>query len=136
MRQFENIQFTVNGETKKDLQLALELAFKENKITHWIIDKKEGLVLFYDVPEEHKSKLNPFITPSHVFEIIDEVWAWNLNQNPEDYQATGWNGEPIEDHYTAYRGWSVYAQSWGLSHLSVIEGQIPCFIIKPTYVWR
>lgn len=136
MRQFQNIQFTVNGIEKIDLQRTLEVAFKENKITHWLIDKKQGLYLFYDVDSNLETGLNKFLTPSLVCDIIDEVWAWLKNQDPNDFNANGWDGVAIEDHYTNNNGWKVYAQSWGLSESSLLVAQIPCYIVKPVYVWH
>lgn len=128
---FDNRIFNVNGKTREDLQLAMQLAFSisgsNTKAKHWRYMPEKGLVFLW-TDTQNSIKLPMPIDHTQAAEIAfqwlksDEAKRVPCIDNDADLDHDGDNS----------LGWRVYLEDWG--HVGDECYAICC--VKPVFLWH
>lgn len=143
----DNKIFKVNGKTKQQLRLALEVLLlneygKMQKVKGWYYKKDKGLILTWHINE--KTNTTPFTDrmgrPSEidVEELTEQLWDWLQTEEAKSTEDTGsWDSYLKDSDVSQERGWLFYTENWGhieetknggVDHYSIAA-------IKPTWLW-
>lgn len=139
----DNRFFNVNGKTKEQLKLALELLLfneygEKDKVAGWYFSKQKGFVLTWANPDKHKS--SPFTNrlgqPEEidVNELLELLWKWKDTEQASTVELEDF--EDDADHEGSNdKGWRLYTEKWG--HIeegsSIDHYSIAAF--KPVWLW-
>lgn len=132
----DNRQFCVNGENKKDLLVALELAFKiryeKTKAAAYVIDRKKGFVLLWS---DHKDSVR-FPVKLAPKSIVDMIWEWLKQQYKDGFTPDdNWDKASKDLCVDSHPGWKVYCEEWGHVKLSSTEaGTYAIVAVKPVWL--
>lgn len=144
----DNKIFKINGRTKQQLRLALEVLLldeygKMEKVKGWYYKKNKGLILTWHINE--KTNTTPFTDrmgrPSEigVEELTEQLWSWLQTEEAKNTEDTGeWEDKYLDDSdVTEERGWLLYTEKWG--HISETKDggtdHYSIAAIKPTWLW-
>ncbi len=140
----DNKEFVVNGRTKKQLKIALDLLLineydDEIFVKGWYINPEKGLVLTW-MPKEGDSK--PFTNnmgkeaPISKEELLPLLWEWLDSDEAKTISTDGqWEGNKDHDGHNE-KGWKLYTEDWG--HINREKYSIDSYSIcafKPIYCW-
>jgi hypothetical protein len=138
----DNRVFNVNGRTKEQLKLAINLLLlneynKVNTVAGWYYKKEKGLVL----TSYNNDKTIPFTdrmgkaTEIGVDELIDVLWDWLQSDEAKAVECVHWDADFHHDGSNVL-GWRLYTEDWG--HIRETEHTIDHSTIaafKPAYLW-
>ena len=144
----DNKIFNVNGKTKDQLSLAVQLMLldeygKDNrigmKVRGWYFSQTKGLVLTWYVGEKYKA--TPFTDrmgkpcPINTEELVDLLWNWLHSDEAKTVECKDWDADSDHDGSNTL-GWRLYVDKWG--HVAETEHTIDHYSIaafKPAYLW-
>ena len=146
----DNKVFNVNGKTKEQLTLALELLlsdeynFKKDKnVDGWYFNPKRGFVLTWYINERNDTQAftdrlgNP--KPIEIPELVDILWDWLQSDQALTFEIKGKWDEKIEgdSDVSCDRGWRLYTDEWG--HINNPDGytidHYTIGALKPVWLW-
>lgn len=131
----DNRVFNVNGRTKDQLKLALQLALfdeydKNNTIAGWRTTKEDGLILMSYISSSSSIQSNKFPVPLNYEQLVDIVWTWLKSDEAKHVEQSGWDIDAPHDGHNNL-GWRMYCGDWG--RIGDDWGSI--IAIKPAYLW-
>lgn len=141
----ENKIFNVNGKTKEQLQLAVQLLLLDEygdkkKITGWYCTEEKGMVITWWFGDKYKA--TPFTDrmgkPSEIGEneLVDFLWNWLNSEEARKVKCEDWAINLKDSDVSNGIGWRLYTDRWGhieeeghsLDHYSIAA-------FKPVYLW-
>lgn len=137
----DNKIFNVNGRTKKQLALAVQLLllteYSDNqKVRGWYYSKQKGLILTWHVSEQVTPFTDRMGKESEIVgdELVDLLWTWLNTPEARDVECVDWD-ENLDHDGSNEKGWRLYVDEWGhvKSGSSLDHYSIAAF--KPVYLW-
>lgn len=141
----DNRIFNVNGRTKEQLSLAVNLLltneYGEKETAYgWYLTNQKGIVLTWHENGGHKT-CKPFTdymgNPKEVNaeELTEILWKWLQSEEAQKIECVGWDADADHDGSNE-RGWRLFTEAWG--HVEDKTGSIDHYSIaafKPAYLW-
>jgi hypothetical protein len=141
----DNRIFNVNGRTKNQLKLAVQLLLLNEyndlqRIRGWYYKKEKGLVLTWYVGEDYRA--TPFTNrmgqPSDIQldELVDLLWDWLVSDEAKDVEFGRWENRLEDSDVSEEDGWRLYVDDWG--HVGETEHTIDHYSVaafKPVRLW-
>ncbi len=139
----DNKQFNINGRTKEQLNLAVELLLLDEYggkkgATGYYFSKEKGLVLTWHI---NSNKVTAFTNrlgqPEKMYakELTDTLWKWLDTEEAKSTEKTDWDSDSDHDGSNEL-GWRLYVDEWG--HIKGANGSLDHYSIaafKPAYLW-
>jgi hypothetical protein len=98
----DNFTIDLTCEGRDEFQVAMKLAWRKyNKATHYLIDQKAGMVLFWLYPQNGAQPL-PYAMNADA--AIPFVWNW--------LESADRGPQPGHDGHNG-KGWRLHATDWG-----------------------
>lgn len=128
----DNRVFNVNGRTKEQLKLTLQLALhdeygKDKTVSGWRTTQDHGLILLWHVSSKDHVK---FPVELNYEQLVEIVWSWLKSDDAKKVKQTGWDVDSPHDGHNNI-GWRVYCEDWG----HVADDHYAIVAIKPAYLW-
>jgi len=119
----DNRVFNVNGKTKEQLKLAVQLLLLDEyntkqKVKGWYFNPKRGLVLTWYVGDNQKKAI-PFTNrmgqPEEIGEdeLIELLWNWLNTEQAKQMKLEEWDKKFIDGDVSNDAGWRLYTIEWG-----------------------
>lgn len=130
----DNKVFSVAGETKEQLNLALQSALldaygNDETIKGWCFDEEKGIVLF----KYSHDKCNDFMSPMDANGLTEMLWKWlQDSKQAEEFKITESWDKDIDHDGSNSRGWRLYTEDWGVIG-KFSHGSYLAFV--PRYNW-
>jgi len=126
----DNKVFNVNGKTKEQLKLAVQLLLldeygKRRKVSGWYFEPKKGFVLTWYVGDSQKRAI-PFTNrmgqPEDIGEdeLTDLLWEWLKSDEAKSVKLEGWDKKFVDSDVSTEGGWRLFTDQWG--HVSNHDG--------------
>lgn len=140
----DNKIFNVNGRTKEQLRLALQLLllneYGENKkVRGWYLSKKNGLILTWLVDSSNKAI--PFTDrmgkESEISgeELVDLLWNWLSSDEAKYVECVDWDAD-LDHDGSNEKGWRLYTGQWGhVSENDITVDHYSIAAFKPAFLW-
>ena len=142
----DNRIFDVNGKTKDQLKLAVQLLLldeydKKQKVAGWYFSKKKGLVLTWTIAETRHNP-TPFTNrmghPEDIKEdeLTDLLWEWLSSVEAKEVEQDGWDKDLEDSDVSMSDGWRLYTEEWG--HVKESEHTIDHYSLaafKKVHLW-
>ena len=142
----DNRIFDVNGKTKDQLKLAVQLLLldeydKKQKVAGWYFTKKKGLVLTWTLAETRHNP-TPFTNrmgqPEDIKEdeLTDLLWEWLSSDEAKEVEQDGWDKDLKDSDVSMGDGWRLYTEEWG--HVKESEHTIDHYSLaafKKVHLW-
>ena len=117
---WDNKEFVVNGRTKEQFKIALDLLLldeygNEIKVNGWEMHPQKGFILKKVVREGDKSftdnmGVSKFISKEDLVELL---WEWLDSDESNDIETNGeWESNHQHDGHNT-KGWKLYSEDWG-----------------------
>ena len=140
----DNKIFNVNGKTKEQLKLALDLLIldeygKIRKIKGWYINPKRGFVLTWFNSKGTTPFTNRIGLPEEISttELIDILWNWLDSDAAKEIPLEEWEEKMEDSDVGIGNGWRLYTNEWG--HVNNPDGHTidhySIGAIKKVYLW-
>ena len=121
----DNKVFNVNGKTREQLKLAIQLLLlneynDKQKVRGWYFRKDKGLVLTW--LSETRENVTPFTNrmgqPEDINEdeLTDQLWEWLSSDQAKEVEHTEgdrWDRSLKDSDVSMDDGWRLYTEDWG-----------------------
>lgn len=120
----DNVRIHVQSGSRRSFDIAIELAMRGNKATHYRVDGEKGLV-FYWVQPDGREDVIPLPCEMTVEAVSAFAWAWLESRPDEEYH------EELDHDGSNGRGWRVYNEAWN----RVGSEWQTSFAVLPVWIW-